>query len=190
MANLPIDFCRKTAAARRARGMTQSALARSVGCAQSAISMFESGHPEKLSLDFVSKIAELLEIPLDEPMQPSLPQKRNNTANQDCYCPNPHCFSNIPYVVNGELLLWPTLRSCTGDAAVYCKICGEVLERACPGCGASIDGGAFCGICGEARITSSLTSEVSAAHYAEKQLKAITQWRDLIRNNHPEQADI
>jgi DNA-binding XRE family transcriptional regulator len=158
--------------------MTQSALARSVGCAQSAVSMFESGHPEKLSLDFVRKIAELLDIPLEEQVTPVAPESQNRAGNQNCYCPNQLCFSNIPYVLNGDLFLWPTLLSCTEDD-IYCKICGEVLERACPGCGAPLDTGAFCSLCGEPRITATLPAQNSAEQYAENQRAAIAQWRAL-----------
>ncbi len=180
MAHLPIDFCRKTAAARRARGMTQSTLARSVGCAQSAISMFESGHPEKLSLEFVRRIAAQLDLVLDEQSDAAMPPDNGNDCGQLCYCPNPHCYSNIPYKVSGGLTLWPTPVCGEGDA-VYCQVCGEVLERACPVCARPFTEGAFCPVCGKPRITPLLPPGVSSDNWIQEQRTEIQQWHNLMR---------
>ena len=62
--------------------MTQSALAEAVGCKQSAISMLESGHAEKIAQETVEKIAALLGVAMEpapaspspqEPLGPALP---------------------------------------------------------------------------------------------------------------------
>ena len=178
MAHLPIDFCRKVARGRRAKGLTQSALARSVGCAQSAISMFESGHPEKLSMEFVSKVAEILEIPLEE--QPLNSQKGSveTLFSKKCYCPNAACLSNIPYDINGELILWPTVTG-LNDGSRYCKICGEVLEFSCPECGRDVSTGAFCDGCGTARVVPVLPPGVQPENWVVEKRSEIREFRDF-----------
>ncbi len=178
MAHLPIDFCKKVAQARRAKGLTQSALARSAGCAQSAISMFESGHPEKLSMDFVRKVAEILDIPLNEEPTLSATEREETPFAKKSYCPNPSCLSNIPYQISGELILWPAITNLSADAR-YCQICGEVLEFSCPQCGRDASPGAFCEGCGAARITAAVPPGVSQSVWMEERRDAIREFRGL-----------
>ena len=64
MTNLSKEICLKFKEARQAKGYNQSALARMVGCKQSAVSMFEAGMTTKLSDEIVRKMAEILEVSL------------------------------------------------------------------------------------------------------------------------------
>ena len=178
MAHLPIDFCRKIARARRAKGLTQSALARSAGCAQSAISMFESGHPEKLSMEFVRKVAEILDITLEEETQEPAAGSKETLFPKKGYCPNAACLSNIPYEINGELMLWPTVTGLNENSR-YCRICGEVLEFSCQECGHDICEGAFCEGCGTARVTAVVPPGISQAGWMEQRREEIREFRDL-----------
>ena len=178
MAQLPIDFCRKVARTRRAKGMTQSALARSAGCAQSAISMFEGGHPEKLSIEFVRKVAEILEIPLENEMSEPAAEREENLFSKKGYCPNAACLSNIPYEINGELILWPTVSTFNEDSR-YCRICGEVLELRCPQCGRDATPGAFCERCGTARITAVVPPGISRSAWVDQRRAEIREFRGL-----------
>ncbi len=154
--------------------MTQSALARSVGCRQSAVSMFEGGRVDKLSMDSVRKIAALLEIPMDGATNGEAPA----VCGQKAYCPNPACLGNIPYVVNGALIVWPAVAA-AAEGAVYCRICGEVLERACIECGLTVAEGAFCAACGKPRITPAAPRDVSHSEWSAQRRAEIQQWRAL-----------
>lgn len=176
MMNLSIAFCQRLAKARRAKAMTQSALAEAVGCKQSAISMLESGQTSKISGESVAKIAALLEVPLPE-AEPSVAPAPLPEYGQG-FCPNAHCFSNIPYVIADELIFWPR-PAAGGAAARHCVVCGELLERRCPHCGAAADGGAACASCGGMRVTNTLPPETDAAAWAAARRREIAEWRDL-----------
>ena len=178
MATLPIEFCRRVARERRARGLTQSALARVAGCKQSAVSMFECGHPEKLSMEYVRKIAEILEIPLESVEEGRALEPDTCYLGKKGYCPNPFCLSNIPYEIEGELVLWPALTA-VGEDARYCRVCGEVLEDACSTCGSRIEAGAFCVRCGRPRITPVISPGTSPQEWITRRRAEITQWREL-----------
>ncbi|MFA7171978.1 MAG: helix-turn-helix transcriptional regulator [Kiritimatiellia bacterium] len=182
MAYLPEDFCRKVAAARREQGLTQSALAKAVGCAQSAVSMFERGHPEKLSIEFVEKIAGILKIPMEEKTRNNIPEFLPAFSLQKGYCPNPACLSNIPYIINDELFVWPELSLLTGNIK-YCATCGEVLECCCPGCARPITEGACCQSCGHPRVMATLPPGVSSELWVVQRRNEIQQWRSL-RSSH------
>jgi DNA-binding XRE family transcriptional regulator len=177
MAHLPKNFCREVAEARRARGMTQSALARSVGCRQSAVSMFEGGRADKLSMDSVRKIAAILEIPL-EGTQSAESAGTSAACGQKVYCPNPACLGNIPCCAGDVLMVWPSVAP-AAEGAVYCRICGEVLERACPECGRPVGEGAFCAACGRARIAPAVPEGLSAPEWMAQRRMEIRQWREL-----------
>lgn len=178
MAHLPEDFCRKVAAARREQGLTQSALAKAAGCAQSAVSMFESGHPEKLSMEFVEKIAEILKIPMEEKVRGSPPELAPAVSLRKGYCPNPACLCNIPYLINEELFVWPELTTLTGNEK-YCATCGEVLEVRCPHCERSVTEGACCQSCGHPRVLATLPPGVACELWVAQRRSEIQQWRNL-----------
>ncbi|HOE60420.1 MAG TPA: helix-turn-helix transcriptional regulator [Kiritimatiellia bacterium] len=175
MAQLSITFCRKLARARRERGMTQSALAQAVSCAQSAISMLESGQPGKLSQETVGKIASLLGVPLEDSAPDGVPLPTRPSAG---YCPNAACFSNIPYVVADEVLFWPRPQP-TAARGPYCVYCGEVLEPQCPHCGAGVTPGACCPQCGRARITGGAPDGVDPEDWAARRRRELADWRAL-----------
>lgn len=156
MAELSIDWCRKIAETRRAKGLTQSALAEAVGCKQSAISMLEAGQPGKLSKENIAKIAEALGLKLEiaaslEPLAVAHP-----AAVSFGYCPDAYCPSAAPYRVRDRLIFQPLLQR-TDGGQTHCAHCGELLETHCPECGAPIrEAGAFCPYCGAVRVTNTM----------------------------------
>lgn len=176
MAQLSITICRRLAKARREKGMTQSALSEAVGCKQSAISMLESGQTDKISQETVEKIAALLGIPLEQE-PPSLPPPSLDVHR---FCPNAMCYSNIPYVMNGELLFWPRPQPAAAVSGPHCAICGELLESRCPHCGVRLGAGACCPVCGGALVTNTLPSETDPAVWAEQRRREIAGWRTLL----------
>ncbi len=180
MADLPIEFCRQVAKARRAKGLTQNALSRIIGCTQSAISMFEGGHPEKLSIDFVKKAAEILEIPLEDEHSHSAHMTTGSSFLKKGYCPNAACLSNIPYEVNGEVILWPSSRGYSDDSR-YCNVCGEVLEFSCPECGCDVSEGAFCERCGKARVICTLPAGLQPEDWIKSKRTEIRELKVLMR---------
>ena len=181
MAHLSTTECRLIAQARRGKGMTQSALAQAAGCKQSAISMLESGQPEKLSRETVEKIAKLLGVALEGPPAgaDSEPQTWVPATPRHGFCPNAVCPSNVPYAVNGELLFWPRLQPAT-EARSRCASCGELLETRCPHCGAAVTAGACCTACGGARVTNTLPPETVPDAWAAQRRREIAEWLALL----------
>ncbi len=130
-------------AARRAAHWSQSELAAKAGCRQSQISEFEAGVRGKVSRETVAKLAGLLglEAPDGTAADPvaAAPGARAR-------CPNFECPSNLPYWVGGQLFFLPLG---TAGSGTHCAICGEVLERTCPHCGAPVlASGGCCEACG------------------------------------------
>lgn len=129
-------------AARRAAHWSQSELAARAGCRQSQISEFEAGVRGKVARETVVKLAELLG--LEAPGETAGPSAAAIGAR--ARCPNFECPSNLPYWVGGQLLFLPLG---TAGSGTHCAICGEVLERACPHCGAPVLApGGCCEACG------------------------------------------
>jgi transcriptional regulator with XRE-family HTH domain len=151
MTNLP-DIAHRIAEARRARGFTQSALARQADCKQSAISMFERGHESALAQSKVETILKLLGIEAPDPTTPAAPSPEPLTPHPLRYCPVFDCPSNIPFIVQNKLLLSPSQRLPTVDDK-HCPFCGELLENECPDCGAAVNHGACCTRCGTPYIS-------------------------------------
>ena len=179
MASLSFVFCRQLSRARRDKGLTQSALAQAVGCKQSAISMLESGQPEKLSQETVSKIAALLGVVLETPSSESTPSLAPPSVSSVVrgYCPNAECYSNTPYVAQGDVLFWPRLQSLAGGG--HCIFCGELLEARCPQCGAAVTEGACCPACGSARITNTLPPNTSPEVWSAQRRHDMAEWKSL-----------
>lgn len=144
-----IDIARMLRAARRTKRMTGAQLATLAGCSQSAISQFEGGKTTALKDETVRKIAEILEVELSTADGADVPETAAS-APAYLYCPNGECPSNVPYVVQNELILHPARQTDNGDT--FCPLCGEVLARLCPGCGAPVTPSAFCTHCGQKRI--------------------------------------
>jgi len=166
--------------ARRAKGLTQSELAREAKCTQSAISMYEGGRKDALARETVEAIAKLLGLPPE-----SIPEKSGVALPRVSlvlkYCPIDACPSNVPYAVAGRLIFRPVMVSAPSEERTRCRDCGELLESRCPNaeCGAAVGEGSFCARCGTALVTASFTPVESAAAWADKQRARIREIRVL-----------
>jgi len=159
--NLSSEFCAKLRTARREAGLTQSALAREVGCKQSALSMFEQGDGTKLNDEVIAKLAKKFGIEIVTEVgsgNDELGMKDNSAIphssfliprSASAFCPNPHCPSNHRYQVEEKVLYRPDRTAADPIGGKYCAVCGELLERFCPNCGAPVHDGAICSVCGE-----------------------------------------
>lgn len=151
MTNLSPDICRKVKESRRSAGLSQSVVAAEVGCKQSALSMFEQGDGTKLNDEVIGKLLKKFGISIGEEGEkkaeagplPTMPVPHTG------FCPNPHCPSHMAYEVDGRRLLKPDRVQQDPVAGKYCAVCGEILERRCPNCGAPVHDGAICSLCGE-----------------------------------------
>ena len=195
MLNLSEQICGQFKSARLGKGMNQSSLARAVGCQQSAVSMFEAGMSTKLSDETVQKMATVLGIDLAELIKAeekkaetgaegtfAVPASSVSPASQRVvsgYCPNGHCPSNVPYVVNGQLFYRPSRRIASPTGGVRCAQCGELLEMHCPFCGAPLNDGACCAVCGSPYVTPVLPEGADVAAYARVRREEIVQLRAL-----------
>ncbi len=186
MATLSKEICFKIKEARKAKGMNQSSLAREVGCQQSALSEFEAGKTTKLSLETVQKLSKFLGVPLEEE---KLNHSSSSTSHSSLftinsslthgYCPNCHCPSNVPYAVEGQIFFRPSRKIASPLGGKRCTQCGEVLEMSCPTCGAPLNDGACCGVCGSQYITPTLPDGVDATAYAKARQAEIASLRAL-----------
>lgn len=150
MTNLSPEICRKIRDARREAGISQAALSREVGCLQPALSMFEQGDGTKLNDEVVNKLANKFGIDLKAaavsvPVRPTVQQPSEPHSG---YCPNPKCPGHNRYSVDDRLLFRPDRAAQDPVGGKYCAICGEILERHCPTCGAPVHDGAVCSHCG------------------------------------------
>lgn len=161
--------------ARRVRHLTQAALARQVGCQQSAVSMLEAGRVTALSRETLQKLAALLEVRLPVEAGVAAPPLSVADPAGRAFCPDPGCPTNIPFVVNGVLLFWPQMHSGSG---AHCAACGEVLASGCPKCGAPARGGACCRQCGTA-LVSPPESIADVDVWAAERGRQLAAWRAL-----------
>jgi uncharacterized protein (UPF0212 family) len=110
--------------------------------------MFERGNATKLSEEYVSRIAKRLGIDIqklqDEEESAGKPAEVSVSVG---YCPECECPSNSSYTVGGRSFYRITLQK-----GIYCAHCGEVLEKRCPSCGAALNEGACCTMCGSRYI--------------------------------------
>lgn len=158
MKNLDPEFCRKVKLARKEAGLRQTQLADEVGCKQSALSMFEQGDGTKLSDEVIEKLAARFGLTIEsagsEAAAPAIRVPAAASAEPKAgFCPNPHCPSNQRYRVEDTLFLRPDRALADPVGGKYCALCGELLERACPGCGAPVHEGAVCSFCGKPYIS-------------------------------------
>lgn len=154
--------------ARKAAGLSQMALAEQAGCRQSQLSAFEAGVPGKVTKETIEKMASILGVELPTEMTPPQLPALPGVA----FCPNFQCLSNLPYFIGDDLLFLPL--GTAGDGK-HCLICGEVLERRCPSCGAPVrHGGGCCPDCGQPFIAmpEGYTADVPA--WVRNQQSAIT----------------
>ncbi len=154
MKNLSIEFCRSVKSARREAGLTQGELAAEVGCKQSALSMFEQGDGTKLNDEVIGKLAKKFNLSYKDAQQTSRPttntlQPFNPSTVVRGFCPNPHCPSNREYFVEEMRLFRPDREAADPVGGKYCAMCGELLEKRCPNCGAPVHAGAICSLCGQ-----------------------------------------
>lgn len=152
--NLSPEICRQLKAARLAAGLSQSRLAAEFGCKQSAISMVEQGDGTKLNEDVLQKIAKKFGVelkPAPETAVPIIARPALQVAPgpRMAYCPNALCPSHVTYFVDGRRLLKPDRAQQDPVGGRFCAVCGEILERSCPNCGAPVHEGAICSHCGE-----------------------------------------
>ena len=183
MSNVSKELCLRFAEARRAKGLRQTELAARVGCTQSALSMFESGQPTKLSEETVKKLAEFLRVPLVEEVSSPIVVPTNGSHESlnvvHGFCPNCQCPSNVPYVVDGRLFYRPSRTVASPTGGPRCTQCGELLEMRCPSCGAPLNDGACCAVCGSRYVTPSITEEIDVVAYARMRREEIIQFREL-----------
>ena len=152
MKNLSVEFCKDVRRARREAGLTQGELAAEVGCKQSALSMFEQGDGTKLNDEVIEKIAKKFKLSIaGEPSSSSstVPCSPFPVPRPLGFCPNPSCPTNHEYFVEEARLFLPDLDAADPVGGVYCAMCGELLERKCPNCGAPVHKGAICSFCGQ-----------------------------------------
>lgn len=156
MTNLSPEICQKLREARRAARLSQSVVAAEVGCKQSALSMFEQGDGTKLNDAVIKKLAEKFGVSLKEAGEQATAIKLAGTCQTVTvvrgFCPNPKCPSNRSYEVDARTLLRPDRSVADPAGGKFCAVCGEVLEKRCPNCGAPVHDGAVCSFCGEPYI--------------------------------------
>ena len=184
MSNISKELCLRFAEARRAKGIRQTDLAEQVGCKQSALSMFEGGQPTKLSDEAVKKLSEILGVPIaaesaQEANCPRLEFQGGHGSVVLGFCPNCHCPSNVPYVVDGRLFFRPSRKVASPTGGVRCTQCGEILEMRCPTCGASLNDGACCAACGAPYVTPVVSEGLDVVEYARSRRAEIIQLRGL-----------
>lgn len=154
MKNLNQEFCKNVKLARREAGLTQGQLAAEVGCKQSALSMFEQGDGTKLNDEVIEKLAKKFNLSLTPSVSPAQvntpPHPHFSTPPlHHGFCPNPHCPTNKEYFVEEIRLFLPDRETADPVGGKYCAMCGELLERVCPNCGAPVHAGAICSLCGQ-----------------------------------------
>lgn len=153
MTNLDPEICQKLKQARREAGLSQSSLAKEVGCKQSALSMFEQGDGTKLNDEVINRLAKKFNVDLSP--KPVESAKTPLEVAATCmapsatrgFCPNPSCPSNRAYTVEGRTFLKPDLSVADPVYGKFCALCGEVLEKVCPSCGRPVHEGAVCSWC-------------------------------------------
>ena len=150
-----MEFCKSVRAARRESGLTQGELAAEVGCKQSALSMFEQGDGTKLNDEVIGKIAKKFNLSISETPPTgsatpfSVPRSPFPVPHLIGFCPNPNCPTNHEYYVEEARLYLPDWEAADPVGGRYCAMCGELLERKCPNCGAPVHKGAVCAFCGQ-----------------------------------------
>jgi len=160
--NLDPEICRKAREARKQAGLSQSIVARDIGCKQSALSMFEQGDGTKLSREAIENLCRKFSIPLPEQSEKVavvnsgyFTQSLGGSIERG-FCPNPNCPSHHVYEVEGKRYFKPVRNEQDPVGGKFCAVCGEVLEKRCPNCNAPLHEGAVCSFCGMPYVSSCL----------------------------------
>lgn len=125
--------------AREARSWTQETLAKAIGTSQAAISHFERGRPGVLSWPKIKAIADLLGIKVDAEEPAKTPRRHRVRL---WFCPNPHCWSNVPCCIEGTVRYVPIM--VRAAAAGRCRWCGGEIHDRCTTCHGALVPGVFC----------------------------------------------
>ena len=154
MTNLNPEICQRLRIARKEAKLSQIDVAREIGCKQSALSMFEQGDGTKLNDDAVKKLAEKFGVDLSSVRSApkaavAAPASTMSGVRGVGFCPNPHCPSNHSYEVDGKTHFRPDRVAADPVGGRFCALCGEVLMKSCPNCGAAVHDGGICSICGD-----------------------------------------
>ena len=160
--------------------MTQSALAKAAGCMQSAISMFEKGDPAKLADATVEKIAEILDVELEDGREEAFSAAIHHEHVRG-FCPNCSCPSNIPFAIDGRVVFRPVREMASPGGGPRCAECCEVLETSCPECGAPLNDGACCAACGTAYVAAVVPAGADAESWSRARRADIRDFRELGR---------
>ena len=112
--------------------------------------MFEQGDGTKLNDEVIDKIARKFGLKITDAagVEGAAVAPVGAAACHTGYCPNPNCPSNGEYFVDGVRLIRPDRAAADPAGGRYCALCGELLERRCPNCGAAVHAGAVCTFCG------------------------------------------
>jgi DNA-binding XRE family transcriptional regulator len=181
MANLSIAFCRQLARARRAKGMTQSALADAVGCKQSALSMLEAGHAAKVAHETVERSPRCWRSRWKRQPRGALPVLRPDRREHPRLLSACRLFFQCALRGERRAALLAAAQADGRAAAAHCAVCGELLERCCPHCGAPVvTAGACCPACGGERVANTLPPETDCEPGPPSGRRAIAEWRSLI----------
>ena len=165
---------------RRSKGLTQSDLAREVGCTQSAISMYEAGRAESLAEEKVRILLDILEVDINDISLPETDEGKRAESTLK-YCPVDECPSNVPYVTRSQLFFKPMMIEVTVGESTLCSFCGEPLEERCPNgsCGAELREGSFCWSCCTPYVTSTRATGRNPERWADAQRARIRELREL-----------
>ena len=157
MVKLNPEICFRIKEARRKAGLSQGEVSAEVGCKQPALSMFEQGDGTKLNDEVIEKLAKKFGVDLhataDDPAKKAIVIRAESRGPVIGFCPNPHCPSNVSYEVEGRLFLKPNRALADPVGGKFCALCGEVLEKKCPTCGAPVHEGGVCSYCGDPYVT-------------------------------------
>ena len=181
MANLSKEICLRFRDARREMNLTQTVLAREIGCKQSALSMFEAGFPTKLSEEFVQKLAKRLNVSLEPPPTPSASAVSDLPPNMGVhgFCPSFICPTNVPYVVEDRIFMRPNRLMASPGCGTHCAFCGELLEMSCPACGSQLNEGACCAVCGSSYVTPALPEGTDISAWVAMRRRELAELRQL-----------
>ncbi len=106
------------------------------------------------------------ELGLLAPSAVELEETREVQVKVRSFCPNAGCPSNLPYTLGEVTVLLPR-GHVAGEHEHHCAWCGEVLEKACPECGAVVNEGAYCAQCGHAYLVTEEVPPNMAARQAQ-----------------------